>query len=247
MSIKISVPCEPPSCVGGEGGKAAQVVTAGARLTALDAYDNTWDTMALGSSILSAYADHPDYAPGHRFLARDYRFDSYPKQWDMYVISDQDGQPVTLALTAPQTTSGACLGISLNLTDVTAGAPVDLLQPTYMYTNSAGVPRQFRLTASQVVETPPSSPANLFSPRVGTTSVLLAWTGVNGASVVGYHVYRKDPGSSEYRRRTVAPAPAGKYIDGDVNPGSYSYLVTAVTSTGCESGPSNGLAVFVGQ
>lgn len=240
LSINISVPY-----ASGEGDKATQVITAGMRLTALDAYENTWDTVAMGSTILSAYAYHPEYAPAYQFLARDYRSDSYPKQWDAYVSSDQDGQPITMAWSLPATTMNACLGITVSMTDVTAGTAIDLMQPTYVYTNNAGAPRQFQLTASQVVETPPLAPVNLFSPRTGTTSVLLAWTGTAGIS--GYHIYRKDPGSIEYRRWTVAPAPTAKYVDSDVNPGSYSYLVTAVTATGCESGPSNELTVKVGQ
>jgi hypothetical protein len=229
----------------GEGGKATQVVAAGVRLTALDGFDNTWDTVVTSSSVLSAYVYHPTFAPEYQFLSRDYRFDSYPKQWDFYVMSDQDVQPITLQWTVPQAAAGSCLGTSWTLTDVTASTDVDLMQSTYQYVNTGGVPRQFQLVASQVVESPPQQPVNLFSPRVGTSSVLMAWTGTAGIS--GYHIYRKDPGSIEYRRRTVAPAPTAKYVDSDVNPGSYAYLVMAVTSTGCESGPSNELTVQVGQ
>jgi hypothetical protein len=240
-SVNISVPY-----VTAEGGKASQTVTAGARLTALDQFDNTWDTVAVGSTILSSYFYHPEYAPADQFLARDFRFDSYPKQWDLFVASDQDGQPITLAWSLPPTSMGSCLGLTLSLTDATTGAPVDLTQPTYLYTNNAAVTRHFVLNATQVITTPPSAPLSLFSPRTGTASVLLAWSGVTDPSVVGYHVYRKDPGATEYRRVTATPTPVAKYLDTGLNPGAYSYLVTAVTSTGCESSPSNALSVTVG-
>jgi hypothetical protein len=42
------------------------------------------------------------------------------------------------------------------------------------------------------------------------------------------------------------PAAGTKFIDTDVAPGGYSYLVTTITSTGCQSSPSNGLSVQVG-
>jgi hypothetical protein len=240
-SVNISVPY-----ASAEGGKASQMVTAGARLTALDQFDNTWDTVAVGSTILSSYFYHPEYAPADQSLARDFRFDGYPKQWDLFVASDQDGQPVTLTWNLPPTAMGSCLGLTFNLTDAATQAPVDLTQPAYLYTNSAAATRHFVLSVAEVFDTPPQAPVNLFSPRTGTTSVLLAWGGVNDPSVTGYHVYRKDPGAAEYHRLTVTPAPAAKYLDNGVNPGVNSYLVTAVTSAGCESSPSNALTVTIG-
>jgi hypothetical protein len=251
MDINVSVPYTL-----GEGGKASQVVAVGTRVTALDGFDNTWDTVALGSALLSAYAYHPELSPDHQTLARDFRSDSYPKQWDIYIISSDgydgggnpvtmDGQPVTLSWNLPTISAGVCVGIAFTLTDVTAGVTVDLLQPSYTYTNVSGTPRQFQFSTEQVVESPPPSPVNLYSPRVGSASVLLAWTGVGGSTAAGYHVYRRDPGSTQYTRLTPSPVTVQKYIDSDVPPGSYAYLVTTVTSTGCESSPSNMLAVTV--
>ncbi len=241
LGLTISVPF-----VDGEGGKATQVLTSGARLTALDGYDNTWDTVTLNSSTaMVAYFYHPEFAPDLQLLARDFRFDSYPQQWDFYVSSDQNGQPVTMALSSPYPALGSCLGMTLSLMDVTAGTPVDLTQSAYVYTNNAAVTRHFQLTATQTVETPPSAPANLFSPRTGTTSVLLAWTGSLPANG-GYYVYRKDPDTAAYHRVTTTLLSVAKYLDSGLLPGSYSYLVTTATTTGCESGPSNGVTVTVG-
>jgi hypothetical protein len=239
LRFDISVPY-----FGGEGGNATQRVTAGVRLTASDNFDGTWDAVVISSSVLSAYSYHPEFAPEHQFLANDYRYDSYPKQWTFYVMSDQDGQPVTLEWALPQAPGGSCLGISLTLTDVTAGAPVNLIQSSYQYVNAGGVPRQFQLTASQVVDTPPQAPVNLFSPRTSVSSALLFWTGSSG--VAGYHIYRQDPGSTGFRRRTDAPITATRYQDAGLTPGDYSYLVTAVSPTGCESQPSNELTTHVG-
>jgi hypothetical protein len=195
--------------------------------------------------VLLAYSYHPEFAPAHQYLARDVRFDSYPKQWDLFVASDQDGQPVTIEWQLPQVTGGSCLGVEFSVNDVTGGTAVDLSQLNYSYTNNAAVTRQFQLSAAQVVEAPPPPPLNLFSPRTGTASALLAWSGGNDPAVVGSHVYRRDPGAVEFLRLTVVPTASAKYIDSGLAPGSYTYLVTAVTATGCESIPSNEITVFV--
>ena len=240
LGLTVSVPYP-----GGEGGKARQTLTAGARSTALDGFDNTWDTVIYNNgSALLAYFYHPEFATDDQQLARDIRLDSYPKQWDFYLSSDQDGQPVTLARSLPQPSMGACVGVSLSLTDVTAGGPVDLTQPSYLYTNNASTTRHFQLTATQAVQNPPAAPVNLFSPRTGTTAVLLSWR-PNSGGVTGYRVYRKDPGAAQYHQLTVTPTAVTKYLDQGLSPGSYSYEVTAVTAD-CESGPSAALAVTVG-
>ena len=240
LGLTISVPYP-----GGEGGKATQVLTAGARSTALDGFDNVWDTVIYNNgTALVAYFYHPEFATDDQYLARDVRLDSYPKQWDFYVGSDQDGQPIALTPNLPQPSMGSCVGAALSLTDVTAGGAVDLTQPAYLYTNNASTTRHFQLTATQTTQSPPDPPFNLFSPRTGTTVVLLAWKAASGG-VTGFRVYRKDPGATQYHQLTVAPMPTAKYLDQGLSPGGYSYEVTAVTAD-CESGPSGALAVSVG-
>jgi len=240
LGITVTVPYS-----GGEGGKASQALAGGARSTALDGFDNAWDTVMFNNgTVLVAYFYHPGFATDQQFLARDFRADTYPQQWDVYVSSDQDGQPITLIRSLPQPSMGSCVEVALSLTDVTAGSPVDLTQAAYVYTNNAATPRQFELTATGVAVSPPEAPINLFSPRKGTTGVLLAW-GTNDVGVKGYRVYRKDPGATQYHQLTVTPATAAKYLDQGLIPGSYSYEVTAVTDD-CESGPSNALTVSIG-
>ena len=142
MKMTMTVPY-----VGAEGDVATQAFTAGARSTALDGFDNQWDTVALGSSILTVYAYHPDFAVENRLLIRDFRSELFPQEWDIYVGSDQDGKPVTLTWTLPP--NPACLGLSLSLTDTTTGAAVDLTQASYGYTNDAATPRRFHLMATR--------------------------------------------------------------------------------------------------
>ena len=229
------------------GGRATQGLAAGVRLTAQDGFDNAWDAMAMGGATLSAYFYHPDYAAEKRYLVRDFRADGYPKQWDIYVASGQNGQLVTMGWSLPHASPGSCLGMTLTLTDLTAGTPVDLTQPSYVYTNSAAAPRRFTLTATQTAQSPPPVPLNLYSPRTGTTSLLLAWSGVADPPVAGYHLYRKAPGAADFARLTASPLSSARYLDGNLVPGGYAYFVTAVTAAGCESSPSNALSVTIGQ
>jgi hypothetical protein len=228
-----------------EGGRAAQSLTIGARATAQDGFDNASDTKALGGAIVSIYADHPNFAPGQQFLARDLRANHYPQTWDFVVSSNQDGRPITLRWTLPAGQPGSCQDVSLSLTDTTAGATVNLLQPSYVFTNSVALPRRFTVTATQSAQSPPPAPLNLFRPHHGSKTVQLAWSGVNHSSVVGYHVYRKDPGTTNAMRRTATPVRSTDYLDSGLVPGGYVYFVTAVNTTGCESPLSSALQVTV--
>jgi hypothetical protein len=227
-----------------EGGQAAQSLTVGVRATAQDGFDNASDTKALGGAIVSIYADHPNFAPGRQFLARDLRADHYPQSWSFVVSSNQNEQPITLRWTLPAGQPGNCQGVSLSLTDATAGTTVNLLQPSYVYTNTA-TPRRFTVTATEAAESPPPAPLNLFRPHHGSKSVQLAWSVVKHSSVVGYHVYRKDPGTTNAMRRTATPVHGTDYLDSGLVPGGYLYFVTAVAATGCESPLSAALQVTV--
>lgn len=228
-----------------EGGRAAQSLTVGVRATAQDGFDNVSDTKTLGDAIVSIYADHPNFAPGQQFLARDLRAEHYPQSWSFVVSSSQNGPPITLNWTLPAGQPGSCQGVSLSLTDVTAGGTVNLLQPSYVYTNTVATPRRFTLTATQAAQSPSQAPVNLTRLHHESTSVQLAWHGVKKSSAVGYHVYRKDPGTANAVRRTAMPVPSPKYLDSDLVPGRYVYFVSAVSATGCESPLSTGLTVTV--
>jgi len=229
-----------------EGGRATQSVIVGAGKAAKDAFDNASDTKAISGSVMTAYVDHPEFELKNRFLSRDIRADHYPQAWTIDVASNQDGQPVTLSWTLPPGRPGSCQGVALSLTDGSTGVTVDLLGPSYHYTNVAATPRRFTLTATQMTQTIPGSPANLRSHhRIRSTASRLVWGKVNDSVVVGYHLYRKDPGATGFLRRTVSPLASHNYLDNSLSPGDYSYYVTAVTSAGCESEPSNTIAVTI--
>ena len=229
-----------------EGGRATQSVTVGAGTAAKDAFDNASDTKAINGLVMTAYAYHPEFATKDRFLARDIRADHYPQTWTIDIASNQDGQPVTLSWTLPPVRPGSCQDVTLSLTDASTGVTVDLLGPSYHYTNVAATPRRFTLTASQATQATPGAPPNLRSHhRIRSTASRLVWSKVNDPAVVGYHLYRKDPGATGFMRRTVSPLTSHTYLDSDLVPGDYAYYVTAVNSTGCESEPSNTIDVTI--
>ncbi len=70
-------------------------------------------------------------------------------------------------------------------------------------------------------------------------SVALNWAASSSSGVTGYYVYRSTVSGSSYTRITSSVVNALKYTDATVSSGkTYYYVVTAVNSSGAESGQS---------
>jgi fibronectin type 3 domain-containing protein len=70
-------------------------------------------------------------------------------------------------------------------------------------------------------------------------SVDLSWNASSSSNVVGYNVYRAGVSGGPYASVTSAN-PGTTFIDGSVQSGqTYYYVVTAVDTSGTESGYSN--------
>jgi len=83
---------------------------------------------------------------------------------------------------------------------------------------------------------PIQPPTNLQASNVGDTSLSLSWTASSGAS--GYNIYRNN---AKVNANTVTGT---SYSDTSLSSGTtYSYYVTALASTGGESGSSNNIQV----
>jgi len=97
---------------------------------------------------------------------------------------------------------------------------------------------------------PPNAPTNLAATNIYASSVNLSWnasTAPAGVTVASYNVYREDPGSSTFNNvgsASCAAAPATcQFSDLGLNPNAaYSYRVTALSTAGLESSPSNTVA-----
>ena len=75
----------------------------------------------------------------------------------------------------------------------------------------------------------------------------LTWQpGMGGTAVVGYYVYRSNPGNKHFQKLNAAPVHKAEYDDRKVQSGrTYLYLVKAVDAKGKQSGPSNEITLKV--
>ncbi len=72
------------------------------------------------------------------------------------------------------------------------------------------------------------------------SSLTIAWDPSTSPGIVGYNVYRKGDTDKEYVKVNQTPIPEPKYTDTSVESDkTYFYRVTAVASSGQESGMSN--------
>ncbi|HEY3067997.1 MAG TPA: hypothetical protein VGL09_19575 [Methylomirabilota bacterium] len=101
------------------------------------------------------------------------------------------------------------------------------------------------VSATPLDLTPPGPPTNLVAVATGDV-VRLSWTGSPDADVALYIVYRAMEGAA-FVRIGAAPAPSTTFLDRDVAPGRYRYVVTAQdrSSRANESGRSNEVRVNV--
>lgn len=88
--------------------------------------------------------------------------------------------------------------------------------------------------------TPPSNVTDTVSGSV----VGITWDKNVEANVVGYNVYRASE-SGTFTKLNQSPVTGTTYKDSPVSVGVYTYHVTAVTTTGDESSPSNNLIMTV--
>ena len=60
----------------------------------------------------------------------------------------------------------------------------------------------------------------------------LNWTRNEEPDLLGYIVYRRRPGETEYKRLTETPLKGTLYLDGDVESGEdYEYVITAIDNS----------------
>ena len=91
LSLDVSTP-DPNS----DTGTATNKLTIGADPTATDAYDNKFDTGALLKGPVQAYLAHPEYVPGQQKLWRDFRHDTFPKEWTVEVYSPGEASAINI-------------------------------------------------------------------------------------------------------------------------------------------------------
>ncbi len=171
--------------------------------------------------------------------------------------NDIVGGATTLAVSLKNTGNSSITvsGVSVAATDVTAGGGVNgaTIAPGQTATLSVTFsPKQVETVSGSVKlsSNATGSPASIGVAGAGVSgsshSVSLNWLASGSASVSGYNVYRAIGLTGSYSKLTAAPLTGLKYTDATVAAGeTYRYVVTAVNSSGQESGFSSAVTAVV--
>lgn len=223
-----------------ESGVASNTLTLGVGPAATSAFDISADVVAFPSPVLTAAVRHPEYLLPQQWLWWDLRsdLDPFPQSWTIEITSNRPNAPMTL-------TWSSCAAAGWSLSDITnASQPVviDVASSQWIYQNQLGVTKRVAVSFDGGVSGQGlSAPINLWSPRLGRSSVYLAWSG-SGNSDLGYHVYRETSG--QRMRVTAIPLRSTSYVDSGLDLTiPLTYRVTAVDQQGCESAVSAPMVV----
>ena len=123
---------------------ATNRLTTGTDPTATDSYDNKLDIIALLDGPVLAYFPHIEYPIGQQKLWRDFRAESFPKEWEIEIQSSTNNT-VSLSwnIDAPA---------NLNFTLIDTGSNQEtpmISSNTYSYSNPTGIPKKFLLKAAE--------------------------------------------------------------------------------------------------
>lgn len=237
---------------GSEAGTARNILIAGIDPTATDGFDPLWETPANHSDtlqlvgsvwqstppVLAAHFSEPTYAADQQFLWQDIRSADFMAGYEEWTINVSSTKPTNALLTLSWSLnqSNRCQHWTMQLSD-----GVQNLNSPYTYANTGPKTFTLRLTPGGA-SLPPSTPAGLWSPREGSSSLFLSWNKVADAGVVGYNLYRRIPGGP-FEQVNHDPLTQTAFLDTGLSPGSYTYQVTAAKADGCESSPSAPLTV----
>ena len=119
-------------------------------------------------------------------------------------------------------------------------ATVGTITSNGLYTAPSSAPTgSVTVTARNVYDPASSANASVAIIQPVAHQVSLSWS-TSPSTVVGYNVYRSMQAGAGYARINPVLETATVYTDGNVSPGqTYFYAVTAVDSSGVESGYSN--------
>ena len=138
---------------------------------------------------------------------------------------------------------GEVPGDALSYQDVSDVKPSTSYSYTVAAVDAAGNQSPMSSTASATTpaSTAPGAPANLAGTVVSGSEVRLSWTASSNPTVTGYNIYRGAPGGPLAR---VSSSAASPFSDTTVAAATtYEYAVTAVATSGVESGRSSTVTV----
>ena len=145
LTLDVSTP-DPDS----DSGIATNRLTVGTDPAATDAYDNTFDTVALLRGPVQAYIAHPEYAIEQQKLWRDLRSNTLPKEWSIEVNSPGEGNTINIkwGLNAPD-------NLNLTLIDQDNNKEIGIRASSeYSYNNTPNSQKKFLLRVSENTTVP---------------------------------------------------------------------------------------------
>ena len=218
--------------------------------TATDGYDPLYEVDAFFAGSLRSYFYHPEWGrasslegASDHFWA-DIRSTTLPQTWDFSVEAYRTDRNVKVYWDLSYMHPEICTNVELTMADMENGETIVLTEnPTasYSYYNASSSPHTFRVNAKEipvVKDTPTNLGAN-----PGGGQVVLHWNTV--PAMAGYRVYRGENGGSRalISGDSLITDTNGdgivSFVDKNLQKGktpiTYSYAVTAVNASGCES------------
>jgi hypothetical protein len=221
----------------------------GADATATDGYDPVWEVYAMLGGYLEAYFPHPEWEMVHDIFCRDIKAKAHGKtmEWSFVADSSEDesGNPYlyNYNFTITWDLSRVPEDYTILLTDNTTAQQLDMRLNTsysFLYTDS----RTFKVTVYVPPDVVLPDPPQGLTGEWTRAGVVLSWEENSELDLAGYNVYRSKTPGSGYRKINRSLVSRNKFIDPRVVKGrTYYYVVTAVNTSGGESGYSNMIEV----
>ena len=224
------------------GGETYGYCIAGVKDDADDGMDNAWDIPALSDSDddICTYFPHPEW--GHVFdtFSQDIKSPDFPKEWVFEVVSNISGE---LTIQWPDL-KDIVPDKKAVLVDIDGdGHEIDMHASSSFVFMNDGYARRFLLKVSQKVSAT-EPPEGLKGKPGQREAVLLHWKRGYEPDLSGYNVYRSNVTGSGYQKINYLLITEHRYIDEQAEKGrTYYYVVTAVNTSGGESGYSNEVKV----
>jgi hypothetical protein len=232
-----------------EAGGGYNKLVLGADTTATEGYDSLWEVYAMLGGKIEAYFPHSEWGFVQQAFSRDIRAKAAgtTTEWLFEVNSpdDDSGNPSlsNYEFTIKWDLSRIPEDYTIFLIDNTTAQQTDMrLNPSYsfFYTDS----RTFRVAVYVPPDVALPDPPRGLTGELSNDVVVLSWKRNRELDLAGYNVYRSKTAGSGYRRINHSLVSRHKFTDRRIVKGrTYYYVVTAVNTSGGESGYSHEVSV----
>jgi len=216
----------------------------GVNAEATDGGDNSWDVPAppgsLSDTYIYMYFPHPEWEGTFKRFRQDIKAPDLPKEWTFEVDSNISGE-LTITWSDLKNAIPDKQAVLVDL-DGTGGEINMQTSSSFVFGNTS-LPRRFLVRISEGVPVP--KPPESLVGKADRKKVSLYWKRNRELNLAGYNVYRTTTSGSGYQRINYSLVLKPTYIDTQLIRGkTYYYVVTAVNTSGGESGYSNQVEVI---